>query len=69
MKYAQKVWRQEADSRLAQLAEGEEAEGVAAANLFLNHGTITYLQGQKYPQRSLQCLLQKPSPRCLQLFW
>lgn len=31
-------------------AEGEEMEGVAAANLFLNHGTITYLQGQKYPK-------------------
>jgi carboxyl-terminal processing protease len=33
-------------------AEGEESEGVAVANLFLNHGTITYLQGQKYPKEA-----------------
>jgi len=33
-------------------AEGEEAEGVAVANLFLNHGTITYLQGQKFPKQA-----------------
>jgi carboxyl-terminal processing protease len=32
--------------------EGEESEGIAAANLFLNHGTITYLQGQKYPREA-----------------
>jgi carboxyl-terminal processing protease len=33
-------------------AEGSESEGVAVANLFLNHGTITYLQGQKYPREA-----------------
>ena len=33
-------------------AEGDESEGVALANLFLNHGTITYLQGQKYPREA-----------------
>jgi carboxyl-terminal processing protease len=33
-------------------AEGDENEGIAAANLFLNHGTITYLQGQKYPRQA-----------------
>src|SRR4051812_18454133 len=33
-------------------AEGEESEGIAVANLFLNHGTITYLQGQKYPREA-----------------
>ncbi len=33
-------------------AQGEEAEGIATANLFLNHGTITYLQGQKYPREA-----------------
>ena len=33
-------------------AEGEETEGIATANLFLNHGTITYLQGQKYPREA-----------------
>jgi len=32
--------------------EGEELEGIATANLFLNHGTITYLQGQKYPREA-----------------
>ena len=33
-------------------AEGEQSEGIATANLFLNHGTITYLQGQKYPREA-----------------
>lgn len=37
---------------LRNCAEGEESEGIAAANLFLNHGTITYLQGQKYPREA-----------------
>jgi carboxyl-terminal processing protease len=37
---------------LRDCAEGEQAEGVATANLFLNHGTITYLQGQKYPREA-----------------
>ncbi|HZQ91330.1 MAG TPA: S41 family peptidase [Terriglobales bacterium] len=35
---------------LRNTSEGDEAEGVAVANLFLNHGTIAYLQGQKYPR-------------------
>ena len=33
-------------------AAGVESEGVATANLFLDHGTITYLQGQKYPREA-----------------
>jgi carboxyl-terminal processing protease len=33
-------------------SEGDENEGVAVANLFLNHGTIAYLQGQKYPRQA-----------------
>jgi carboxyl-terminal processing protease len=33
-------------------SQGDESEGVAVANLFLNHGTITYLQGQKYPKEA-----------------
>ncbi|HKI26361.1 MAG TPA: S41 family peptidase [Candidatus Sulfotelmatobacter sp.] len=37
---------------LRNCAEGEENEGVSVANLFLNHGTITYLQGQKYPREA-----------------
>ena len=37
---------------LRDCAGGEEAEGIAIANLFLNHGTITYLQGQKYARKA-----------------
>jgi len=37
---------------LRNCAEGDEGEGIAVANLFLNHGTITYLQGQKYPREA-----------------
>lgn len=37
---------------LRDCAVGDESEGVAVANLFLNHGTITYLQGQKYPRET-----------------
>jgi carboxyl-terminal processing protease len=37
---------------LRNCAEGDESEGIAVANLFLNHGTITYLQGQKYPREA-----------------
>jgi carboxyl-terminal processing protease len=33
-------------------ASGAESEGIAAANLFLDHGTITYLQGQKFPKQA-----------------
>ncbi len=39
--------------------DGEEDEGVATANLFLNHGTITYLQGQKYPKQTFNADPQK----------
>lgn len=37
---------------LRNCAGGEVTEGIATANLFLNHGTITYLQGQKYPRQA-----------------
>jgi carboxyl-terminal processing protease len=37
---------------LRNCAEGEESEGIATANLFLNHGTITYLEGQKFPREA-----------------
>jgi carboxyl-terminal processing protease len=33
-------------------SDGDETEGIATANLFLNHGTITYLQGQKFPREA-----------------
>lgn len=35
---------------LRNVSDGEKSEGIAAANLFLNHGTIAYLQGQKFPR-------------------
>src|SRR5205809_7966883 len=37
---------------LRNCSAGEESEGISTANLFLNHGTITYLQGQKYPREA-----------------
>jgi carboxyl-terminal processing protease len=37
---------------LRNCAEGEESEGISTANLFINHGTITYLQGQKFPREA-----------------
>jgi carboxyl-terminal processing protease len=37
---------------LRDCAAGDEAEGVATANLFLNRGTIAYLQGQKFPKQT-----------------
>jgi len=37
---------------LRNCAEGDENEGISTANLFLNHGTITYLQGQKFPREA-----------------
>jgi carboxyl-terminal processing protease len=39
--------------------DGEESEGVATANLFLNHGIITYLEGQKYPKQTFNADPQK----------
>jgi carboxyl-terminal processing protease len=38
---------------------GDEQEGIETANLFLNHGTITYLQGQKYPKQTYNADPQK----------
>jgi carboxyl-terminal processing protease len=37
---------------LRDCSDGDISEGVAAANLFLDHGTITYLQGQKFPRET-----------------
>ncbi len=36
---------------LRNCGDGEEAEGIATANLFLNHGLISYVQGQRYPRQ------------------
>ncbi len=44
---------------LRNVAEGDAQEGVAVANLFLNHGTITYLQGQKFPRENFNADPQK----------
>ena len=37
---------------LRDASDGDMNEGIATANLFLDHGTITYLQGQKYPRET-----------------
>jgi carboxyl-terminal processing protease len=37
---------------LRNVSDGDPNEGVAVANLFLNHGTITYLAGQKYARQN-----------------
>ena len=37
---------------LREVAEGELPEGIAVANLFLNRGVITYLEGQKYARET-----------------
>ena len=44
---------------LRNTSDGEESEGVATANLFLNHGTITYLQGQKFPREAFNAEASK----------
>lgn len=48
---------------LRDCAEGDETEGIAVANLFLNHGTITYLQGQKYPREAFNADPAKALPQ------
>jgi carboxyl-terminal processing protease len=40
-------------------SDGEMNEAVSTANLFLNHGTIGYLQGQKYPKETFNADAQK----------
>jgi carboxyl-terminal processing protease len=44
---------------LRNVSDGEEAEGVAVANLFIGKGTIAYLQGQKYPRENFVADPQK----------
>jgi len=44
---------------LRNVSEGDPAEAVAVANLFLNHGVITYLQGQKFPRQTFTADPQK----------
>jgi carboxyl-terminal processing protease len=40
-------------------ADGEPDEGVEVANLFLNKGTITYVEGQKYPRKNFEADAKK----------
>jgi len=44
---------------LRNCADGDINEGIATANLFLDHGTIAYLQGQKYPRENFNADPQK----------
>jgi carboxyl-terminal processing protease len=44
---------------LRNTAEGDEEEGIATANLFLNKGLIAYLQGQKFTRVSYNADPQK----------
>lgn len=37
---------------LRNCSDGEQSEGVELANLFLDHGMIAYMQGQKYPRET-----------------
>jgi carboxyl-terminal processing protease len=52
IKAAQKAGDKKLILDLRDVSEGDEDEGVATANLFLDHGTIAYLQGQKYPRQN-----------------
>jgi carboxyl-terminal processing protease len=52
LKSAQKSGAKKLILDLRDSSEGDESEGIATANLFLNHGTITYLQGQKFPKQT-----------------
>lgn len=44
---------------LRNVSDGDPQEGIAVANLFLDHGTITYLQGQKFPRKDFTADSQK----------
>ncbi len=51
VKAAQKQGAHKLILDLRNCGAGDEQEGIATANLFLNHGTIASLQGQKYPKQ------------------
>jgi carboxyl-terminal processing protease len=44
---------------LRNVSEGDPAEGIAVANLFLDHGSITSLKGQRYPREDFNADPQK----------
>jgi carboxyl-terminal processing protease len=49
---------------LRDCAGGSEKEGEETANLFLNHGLITYLAGQRFPRKNI---MAEPSNQITQL--
>src|SRR5581483_6136049 len=52
VKAAQKQGARKLILDLRNCGAGEEQEGISTANLFLNHGMIAYLQGQKYAKQT-----------------
>ncbi len=48
---------------LRNAADGDISEGIAAANLFLDHGVITYLQGQRHPRENFNAVAAQASIR------
>jgi carboxyl-terminal processing protease len=52
VKAAQKQGARKLILDLRNCGAGDEQEGIATANLFLNHGMIAYLQGQKYAKQT-----------------
>lgn len=52
VKTAQKQGAKKLILDLRNCGAGEEQEGVSTANLFLNHGTIAYLEGQKFAKQT-----------------
>jgi carboxyl-terminal processing protease len=52
VKAAQKQGARKLILDLRNCGAGEEQEGISTANLFLNHGMIAYLQGQKYSKQT-----------------
>lgn len=52
VKTAQKQGAKKLILDLRNCGAGEEQEGIATANLFLNHGMIAYLQGQKFAKQT-----------------
>jgi carboxyl-terminal processing protease len=52
VKAAQKQGARKLILDLRNCGAGDEQEGISTANLFLNHGMIAYLQGQKYSKQT-----------------
>ncbi len=59
VKIAQKQGARKLILDLRNCGAGDEQEGIATANLFLNHGMIAYLQGQKYAKQTFNAEASK----------